>query len=245
LEVRIVEAESKLRKAEQLATEAEQDRSALLLALKTLRPSESAAASLSPPSAATPSGVDAGARVYATKNAEGDATAQEKQIQLAQERAYSQELAKLRKAAATRRAEFEGSLLGLDPVAKFERRLEIAATYAAEAEFQTAIRIYNEAIAEKPEDLALPESARQLTAILREQNTPVRVTLISDGTTFVSVKNFKWLNQFVENLVEILPGNYEVVGRRPGYRDVVVPMQVRVGTSPPVVTVICTDPREK
>ena len=45
--------------------------------------------------------------------------------------------------------------------------------------------------------------------------------------------------------MKILPGNYEVVGRRRGYRDVVMLLQVRQGVPPPVVSVICTVKADK
>ena len=40
-------------------------------------------------------------------------------------------------------------------------------------------------------------------------------------------------------VIKMLPGDYEVVGRRKGYRDVNMLLQVRNGTTPPVVQVAC------
>ena len=37
----------------------------------------------------------------------------------------------------------------------------------------------------------------------------------------------------------MLPGDYQVVGRRKGYRDIEMLLQVRNGTTPPTVTVAC------
>jgi hypothetical protein len=45
--------------------------------------------------------------------------------------------------------------------------------------------------------------------------------------------------------MRILPGDYEVIGRRKGYRDINLLLQVRAGTPPPVVTVICNVPSDQ
>ena len=39
--------------------------------------------------------------------------------------------------------------------------------------------------------------------------------------------------------IKMLPGDYEIVGRRKGFRDVLMLLQVRNGTPPPTVTVAC------
>ena len=38
----------------------------------------------------------------------------------------------------------------------------------------------------------------------------------------------------------MLPGDYKIVGRRKGYQDVQLLLQVRNGVPPPTVTVVCT-----
>jgi hypothetical protein len=47
------------------------------------------------------------------------------------------------------------------------------------------------------------------------------------------------LGQIDSTTVKILPGDYEIVGRRKGYKDVQLLLQVRNGTPPPAVNVIC------
>jgi len=68
------------------------------------------------------------------------------------------------------------------------------------------------------------------------------VTLLSDGETYVSISNTRAPAKFALDVVKLLPGDYEVVGRRRGYRDVVIALQLRSATAPPVLTVICTQP---
>jgi hypothetical protein len=80
----------------------------------------------------------------------------------------------------------------------------------------------------------------QLRDLLEQQNTPVDVTFKGDGKTWISITNFRLLGQAESSTVKILPGDYEVIGRRKGYQDVLLLLQVRNGMPPPVVSVICS-----
>ena len=77
------------------------------------------------------------------------------------------------------------------------------------------------------------------------QFLPVDVTFKSDDETWVQITNFRAPKKFQTETIKILPGNYEVVGRRRGYRDVVMLLQVRGGMPAPEVTVICTVKADK
>ena len=95
-------------------------------------------------------------------------------------------------------------------------------------------------MAVKTSYLVNSERVNQLHALLMAQNKPVDVTFRSDGDTWVQITNFRQPEKFQTNVIKILPGDYEVIGRRRGYRDVHMTLQVRNGTPPPTVTVICT-----
>jgi len=70
---------------------------------------------------------------------------------------------------------------------------------------------------------------------------PVTVTLYSDGQTEVAVYHVGRLGTFTEHRLELLPGEYTVVGTRAGYRDVRKQLQVPPGVS--VLLVIrCEEP---
>jgi hypothetical protein len=43
-------------------------------------------------------------------------------------------------------------------------------------------------------------------------------------------------------MMRLLPGNYEVIGRRTGYQDVHLSLVVRKGAPPPSLQVICAEP---
>ncbi len=122
---------------------------------------------------------------------------------------------------------------------EYEKLIEVAEERASRAEFQAAIRTFNEAMAVKPSYLANSERVNQLHQLLMSQSAPVDVTFTSDGRTWVSISNYRLLGQITSQTVKILPGDYEIVGRRKGYQDVLLLLQVRNGSPPPVVSVVC------
>lgn len=122
---------------------------------------------------------------------------------------------------------------------QYERYIEAAEVLANKAEFQAAIRRFNEAMAVKPSYLVNSDRVQQLHALLMAQNKPVDVTFKSDGNTWVSIQNFRAPEKFETKEIKMLPGDYAVIGRRKGYRDVTMLLQVRNGTPPPTVTVTC------
>lgn len=124
---------------------------------------------------------------------------------------------------------------------QYERYIEAAEVLANKAEFQAAIRRFNEAMAVKPSYLVNSDRVQQLHAMLMAQNKPVDVTFKSDGNTWVSIQSFRAPEKIESTgtTIKMLPGDYAVVGRRKGYRDVTMMLQVRNGTPPPTVTVIC------
>jgi tetratricopeptide (TPR) repeat protein len=122
---------------------------------------------------------------------------------------------------------------------QYERYIEAAEVLANKAEFQAAIRRFNEAMAVKPSYLVNSDRVQQLHALLMAQNKPVDVIFRSDGDTWVSIQNFRAPEKFETKEIKMLPGDYAVIGRRRGYRDVTMLLQVRNGTPPPTVTVTC------
>lgn len=123
---------------------------------------------------------------------------------------------------------------------QYNKLVDIAETHAQRAEFQPAIRSFNEAMAVKPAYLALTDRVSQLRNVLNLQSKPVDVTFRSDGNCWVSISNYRMLGKIDTQTVKMLPGDYEIVSRRKGYQDVLLILQVRNGTTPPVVSVACT-----
>jgi hypothetical protein len=94
-------------------------------------------------------------------------------------------------------------------------------------------------MAVKPSYLESNERVLQLRALLQQQSQPVDVVFKSDGNTWVSIQNFRQPAKIDSTVIKMLPGDYQIVGRRKGYRDVNMLLQVRNGTPPPTVTVTC------
>lgn len=122
---------------------------------------------------------------------------------------------------------------------QYKTYIENAQQLADSAEFQAAIRRFNDAMAVKPSYLVPDDKTTRLHAMLMSQNVPVDVTFKSDGKTYVSISNFRLLGQIETATLKILPGDYQVIGRRKGYQDVSMTLQVRNGSQLPVVNVVC------
>jgi tetratricopeptide (TPR) repeat protein len=123
---------------------------------------------------------------------------------------------------------------------QYNKLVDIAESHAQRAEFQAAIRSFNEAMAVKPAYLAMTDRVSQLRNVLNLQSKPVDVTFNSDGNCWVSISNYRMLGKITTQTVKMLPGDYEIVSRRKGYQDVLLLLQVRNGSPPPVVSVACT-----
>jgi tetratricopeptide (TPR) repeat protein len=122
---------------------------------------------------------------------------------------------------------------------QYEKYIEVAEQLANKADFQGAIRRFNEAMAVKPSYLVNNDRVLQLQKLLTTQSQPVDVTFKSDGNTHVMISSFRGPKKMDTEVIRMFPGDYEIIGRRKGYRDVQMLLQVRNGTPPPVVTVAC------
>ena len=123
---------------------------------------------------------------------------------------------------------------------QYNKLVDVAEVHVQRAEFQRAIRAFNEAMAIKPSYLALTDRVSQLREVLSVQSKAVEVTFQSDGESWVSINNYRMLGKIRVTTLKILPGDYEIISRRKGFQDVMLVLQVRNGTTPPVVRVACT-----
>lgn len=123
---------------------------------------------------------------------------------------------------------------------EYDRLIENAKQLTNNSEFQAAIRVFSRAMAIKP-NYPLPndDTMNQLHSVLNAQSKAVEVTFKSDGKTYVSIANFRQPTLQENFTVKVYPGDYQVIGRRKGYKDVLMLLQVRNGVPPPTVTVIC------
>jgi tetratricopeptide (TPR) repeat protein len=89
-----------------------------------------------------------------------------------------------------------------------------------------------------------PRLAGKISA-LRElvtlAGTPQTLTLNSDGATSVAIYHVGRLGEFTTKQMELLPGDYTIVGSRPGYRDVRKVVRIRPGVPLPSLLVRCEE----
>ena len=149
--------------------------------------------------------------------------------------------------------------LDIDPAAGFAvaglRRAEERVALHAQFDhyLESPARVYSAAPLANAEQLLAtaseapagePRLAKKITALrelVTRASTPVTVTLNSDGTTSVVIYRVGRLGQFDTRQLELLPGDYTVVGSRPGYRDVRKEFAVRPGMSLPSLVVRCEE----
>jgi hypothetical protein len=82
----------------------------------------------------------------------------------------------------------------------------------------------------------------QLSAQLRQAETPVKVALASDNATNVQIYRIGKLGLFERRDLELMPGRYTVVGTRQGFRDVRKELNLLPGAQPPTLFVRCEEP---
>lgn len=123
---------------------------------------------------------------------------------------------------------------------RYEKMVELALLEARSGDFQSAIRYFNSAMGVKPDYLALNAEARRLRDFLDEQSKPVRLILVSDDRTWVSIYGYELLGKFDEQTVNILPGRYRIIGRRKGYEDVTIDIQVVAGEPMEPISVVAS-----
>lgn len=93
----------------------------------------------------------------------------------------------------------------------------------------------------KPRGPVLQEQIRTLQKQLALSNTPIRVVLLSDNSTDVTLYKVSQLGRFEREEIMLRPGEYTAVGTRRGYRDVRRTFRVSHDERPPTVTIVCTE----
>ncbi len=108
-----------------------------------------------------------------------------------------------------------------------ERRLEAARRLVAELENTT------------PRRPRMSARTAQLKELVRAWETPVAVTIRSDGATRVAVYRVGRLGRFTQRRIQLRPGTYTVVGSRDGYQDVRQVVTIKPGQKSLEITVAC------
>ncbi len=128
-------------------------------------------------------------------------------------------------------------------ILRYEKYLEIAAIEAKRIQYQLARQSWDQAMRSKPDYLELTDEAKRLQQHLITQSRPVQVLFVSDMATWVSVQGptAKKPTKLKESTMNLLPGDYRVIGRKKGYEDIQYRLQVRGGVAQSPITVICDE----
>lgn len=84
---------------------------------------------------------------------------------------------------------------------------------------------------EKLRDRRLEQARRDLATAFKLAETPVPLTLTSDGLSQLEIYGVGQLGQLERETLQLLPGDYVAVASRPGFRDVQATLRVRPGGS--------------
>ena len=104
-----------------------------------------------------------------------------------------------------------------------------------------AENLLEEASQIQPAGARLSRQIEGLSQIVAIASTPIRVALVSDNLTEVTVYKVGRLGAFERRVLELRPGTYTVVGRREGYRDVRRELRVVPGQEIEPLTVRCEE----
>jgi tetratricopeptide (TPR) repeat protein len=91
---------------------------------------------------------------------------------------------------------------------------------SSDERFNTAVSLYERATRVPKPGPRLTEQLDQLEAILARAAEHVRVTLVSDDATEITVFQVGFLGTFERHQLTLRPGRYVIKGSRHGYRDV-------------------------
>ncbi len=133
----------------------------------------------------------------------------------------------------------------VQPRAELNQQLEIYLTQP-ERLFSSPVRAAARQTLERAGAIANPgpvltQQVAKLREWLARADVPVQVALQSDNLTQVTVYRIGALGAFEQRSLELEPGEYTVLGTRPGYRDVRRQIMVMPGTPMPPVVIRCED----
>ncbi len=89
---------------------------------------------------------------------------------------------------------------------------------------------------------SLKARSQELAAFLIVYSTPVKVMVVSDGVTQVSVRGVGQVGQTTGRIISLKPGTYSFEGKRPGYVSTLIKVEIAPGAEGVTVEVICDEP---
>jgi tetratricopeptide (TPR) repeat protein len=124
---------------------------------------------------------------------------------------------------------------------QFSSAIEEPERLSDQAVAEATATLLRQAATISPRGPVLERQMTQLEGLLQRANTPLSLTLRSDGETDVIVYKVVRLGQFQQRELNLRPGKYTAVGTRSGYRDVRVTFNLSHNGPRPAVVISCTE----
>jgi tetratricopeptide (TPR) repeat protein len=105
---------------------------------------------------------------------------------------------------------------------------------------QTTVREANAALNTADNMPKLQALGSRAQDIVQNASTPLPVTILSDGETEITLKRVARLGTVTSRVVSLRPGQYQLLGSRNGYRDVLVTLNVGMNREN-TVDIRCTE----
>jgi len=126
---------------------------------------------------------------------------------------------------------------------RYSQNIAAAGKYIKEGRYPLAAKLFNEAMASRPSNVAPAQQADEarIRATLKAQAEEVNVTIESDKRTYVSIIGVLPPDQFKAEELKLFPDVYKVRGTRKGYESVEIDLKVDATKPNPTITVECTE----
>ncbi len=110
-----------------------------------------------------------------------------------------------------------------------------------------AVRAETDALLERARGLSdqgpvIRSQISRLEMLLPDFDRPVTLALESDNATEVAIQRVGYFGAFERRELELKPGQYTIIGRRQGYRDVRREFTLAPGIEPQTIVVRCVEP---
>lgn len=126
---------------------------------------------------------------------------------------------------------------------RYSQNVAAAAKQLKEGRFPLAAKLFNEAMASRPSNIAPAQQTEEarIRSALAAQAGEVTVTIESDKRTFVSIIGVLPPDRFKEEELKLFPDVYKVRGIRSGYESVELDLKVDATKGSTTITVQCTE----
>jgi tetratricopeptide (TPR) repeat protein len=144
-------------------------------------------------------------------------------------------------AASAARASLERATLGQQIEASLDQILSAPSRLSDAGVYKEAQVVVQTARSSGDLGPQVPSKIESLETLLAKMATPQKIDIVSDGKTSVSVERVGSLGQIDKVSIELKPGRYVLRGSRPGYRDVRMEIDVTPNSPRNNYEIICNE----